>query len=164
MTGSLYPDPGAPVAPPATTTTPVVPPATTDPAVPRPAEEQSIGELLSATTRDLSTLLRQEVELANAELRESATQTGKGVGLLAGAGVAGHFTLLFLSLALWWALGQAIGLGWSAVVIALVWAVVAAALAVTGRAEMKRVRGLPDTADTISKIPNALKGHEEENR
>ena len=94
----------------------------------------------------------------------SLSQTGKGAGLLAGAGVAGHFTVLFLSLALWWALGQAIGLGWSAVVIALVWAVVAAALAVTGRAEMKRVRGLPDTADTISKIPNALKGHEEENR
>jgi len=155
MTGSVYPsDPGVPV----------VPPTTTAPAVSTTSAEPSIGELLSATTRDLSTLLRQEVELAKAELRESASQTGKGVGMLAGAGIAGHFTLLFLSLALWWAIGQAIGLGWSAVVVALIWGIVAGALAATGRAEMKRVRGLPDTADTISKIPNALKGHEEENR
>ena len=36
--------------------------------------------------------------------------------MLAGAGVAGHFVLLFLSLALWWALGYVMGPGWSAVV------------------------------------------------
>ena len=134
------------------------------PAVPTSPVEPSIGQLLSETTRDLSTLLRQEVELAKAELRESAGQTGKGAGMLAGAGVAAHFTLLFLSLGLWWALGLVMGVGWSAVVVAILWAAVAAALAVTGRAELKRVRGLPQTASTISKIPNALKGHEEENR
>ena len=80
------------------------------------AETSSLGDLLGDVTRDMSTLMRQEVELAKVELKQSATRAGKGAGMLAGAGVAGHFVLLFLSLALWWALGYVMGLGWSAVV------------------------------------------------
>ncbi|MEA3551889.1 phage holin family protein, partial [Pseudarthrobacter sp. C1] len=64
------------------------------------ADNASLGELLGDVTRDLSTLMRQEVELAKAELKQSATKAGKGSGMLAGAGVAGHFVLVFLSLAL----------------------------------------------------------------
>lgn len=143
---------------------PVLPKQSATP--PRPADpsQTSIGELLGETTRDLSTLVRQELELAKAEVKESASQTGKGAGMLAGAGVAAHFTLAFLSVALWWALGSLIGLGWSAVVVAVLWAIIAAVLAVIGKNELKRVRGMPQTASTISKIPNALKGQEEENR
>ena len=91
------------------------------------AETSSLGDLLGDVTRDMSTLMRQEVELAKVELKQSATRAGKGAGMLAGAGVAGHFVLLFLSLALWWALGYyVIGFGWSAVVVAIIWAIVAA--------------------------------------
>jgi hypothetical protein len=78
--------------------------------------------------------------------------------------VAGHFVLLFLSIALWWALGNAIGRGWSALVVAAIWAIVAAVLAAMGKSEMKKVRGLDRTADSVKKIPPALKGHEEVNR
>jgi len=73
------------------------------------AESVPLGELLSDLTRDVSTLMRQEVELAKVELKESATKAGKGAGMMAGAAWAGHLTVLFLSLALWWALGQLIG-------------------------------------------------------
>ncbi|TWD48666.1 putative superfamily III holin-X, partial [Arthrobacter sp. AG367] len=69
------------------------------------ADNASLGELLGDVTRDLSTLMRQEVELAKAELKQSTSRAGKGAGMLAGAGVGGHFVLLFLSLALMWALG-----------------------------------------------------------
>ncbi|GAP56515.1 hypothetical protein AHiyo6_30800 [Arthrobacter sp. Hiyo6] len=93
------------------------------------ADNASLGELLGDVTKDLSTLMRQEVELAKAELKQSASRAGKGSGMLAGAGVAGHFVLLFLSLALWWALGTMMGLGWSAVVVAVIWAIIAAILA-----------------------------------
>ncbi|MCU1436309.1 MAG: hypothetical protein JWR71_3034, partial [Pseudarthrobacter sp.] len=68
------------------------------------ADNTSLGDLLGEVTRDLSTLMRQEVELAKAELKESGSKAGKGGGMLAGAGVAGHFVLLFLSIALWYAL------------------------------------------------------------
>jgi hypothetical protein len=122
--------------------------------------DRSLGELISEVTSDLSTLMRQEVELAKAELQQSATRAGKGAGMLTGAAVAGHFTVLFLSIALWWALGSAIGFGWSAVVVAVIWAIIAAVLAAAGRNSLKSVRGLPRTADTVKKIPDALKGNE----
>lgn len=126
--------------------------------------ERSIGELMGDVTRDLSRLLRQEVDLAKAELRESTTQAGKGAGLLTGAGVAGFLAVLFVSIALWWGLGTVMGNAWSAVVVAVIWGIAAAVLMRTGRSELTRVRGLPKTAETMSKIPNALKGNEEENR
>ncbi|CAI3791514.1 phage holin family protein [Pseudarthrobacter sp. MM222] len=121
------------------------------------AETSSLGELLGDVTRDMSTLMRQEVELAKVELKQSATRAGKGSGMLAGAGVAGHFVLVFLSLALWWALGQWMGLGWSGVVVAIIWGIVAAVLASTGRKELKAIKGLPQTAETLQEIPPTLK-------
>lgn len=127
-------------------------------------EERSLGELMGDVTRDLSTLLRQEVELTKAEVRESGTRAGKGVGLLAGAGVGGFLTILFISISLWWGLGAYVGYAWSALIVALLWAVVAVILLQSGRKELTRIKGLPKTAETVSKIPNALKGNEEENR
>lgn len=124
------------------------------------AANESLGDLLSDVTRNLSQLLRQELELAKAELRESATKAGKGAGMLGGAGVAGHFALLFLSIAIWWGLGELIGRGWSAVIVALVYAIVAAVLAVTGRNKLREVRGMPSTVDSAKRIPEALKPEE----
>ncbi|MCC2336331.1 phage holin family protein [Cellulomonas sp. zg-Y766] len=126
-----------------------------------PDERPSLGDLIGSVTEDLSLLVRQEVELAKAELTESAKRAGKGGGLLAGSGVAGHFVLMFLSFALWW--GLPLGRAWSAVVVAVIWAVIAAVLAVRGRGELRRVKGAPRTAETMKKIPNALKGDEEAN-
>ena len=121
------------------------------------AETSSLGDLLGDVTRDMSTLMRQEVELAKVELKQSATRAGKGAGMLAGAGVAGHFVLLFLSLALWWALGELMGLGWSGVVLALIWGIVAAVLAAKGRKELNAIKGMPQTAETLQEIPPTLK-------
>ena len=121
------------------------------------ADSNSLGELLSDVTRDLSTLMRQELELAKAEAKQSATKAGKGGGMLAGAGVAGHFVLLFLSIALWYALGELMGLGWSAVVVALIWGIIAAVLASTGKKELKKIKGMPQTVETVQEIPPTLK-------
>ena len=121
------------------------------------ADNTSLGDLLGDVTRDISTLMRQEVELAKAELKQSASRAGKGGGMLAGAGVAGHFVLLFLSLALWWALGTVMGLGWSAVVLAVIWGIIAAVLAAVGRKQLNAIKGMPQTAETLQEIPPTLK-------
>lgn len=121
----------------------------------------NVGELFADISRDLSTLIRQETELAKAELRESATRAGKGAGMLGGAAMAGHFVLLFLSVTVWWGLGNEIGRAWSALVVAAVWAVIAAVLASIGRREMKQVKGIPQTTETAREIPDALRGNEE---
>ncbi|ADX71263.1 Protein of unknown function (DUF1469) [Pseudarthrobacter phenanthrenivorans Sphe3] len=121
------------------------------------ADNASLGELLGDVTRDLSTLMRQEVELAKAELKQSATKAGKGSGMLGGAGVAGHFVLVFLSLALMFALGALMPLGWAAVIVAVLWGIIAAVLAAMGRKELKQIKGLPQTGETLSEIPPTLK-------
>jgi hypothetical protein len=122
---------------------------------------RSVGELLGDITTDLSTLMRQEMDLAKAELRETADHAKAGGAMFGGAAVAGQLALLFLSLALWWALGDLIGLGWSALVVGLLWAVVAGVLAAAGRARLRRMTPVAQrTIDTTRNIPDALKGHE----
>ena len=121
------------------------------------ADNASLGELLGDVTRDLSTLMRQEVELAKAEAKQSATKAGKGAGMLAGAGVAGHFVLVFLSLGLMFALGALMPLGWGALIVAVIWGIIAAVLASIGRKELKQIKGLPQTGETLSEIPPTLK-------
>src|SRR6195952_4819726 len=135
-------------------------PADTGPPVQQTVGDRSLGDLISEVTGDLSTLMRQELELAKAELQQSAARAGKGAGMLGGAGVAGYFVLLFLSIALWWAIGSGTGLGWSALIVAVIWGIIAAVLYVMGRNSLKSVRGIPKTADTVKKIPDALKGKE----
>ena len=122
---------------------------------------RSVGELLGDITADLSTLMRQEMDLAKAELRETVDHAKAGGSMLGGAAVAGQLALVFLSLALWWALGDLIGLGWSALVVGLLWAVVAGALAAAGRARLRRMTPVAQrTIDTTKDIPDALRGHE----
>ncbi|MDJ0355614.1 phage holin family protein [Paenarthrobacter sp. PH39-S1] len=135
--------------------------------IPQTAAEQkaattSLGDLFGQVSGDISTLMRQEVELAKVEAKQSAIRAGRGAGLFAGASEAARFTLLFLSIALWWALGAYItGLGWSAVIVAVIWGIIAAVLAVKGRKEMQAIKGLPETTQTLQEIPGTLKPSEE---
>lgn len=125
------------------------------------AATTSLGDLLSEVSRDVSTLMRQELELAKAELRQSTSRAGKGAGLYAGAGVAGILTATFLSVALWWALGYLVGLAWSGLIVGMLWAVIGVVLALAGKRETDAIRGLPKTVDTLKEIPNTLKRNEE---
>jgi len=120
--------------------------------------DASIGQIMGSITSDLSTLMRQEVALAKAELKVEAAKASKAAGILGGAGVAGYLTILFLSLALWGALESVVGWGWSGLIVAALWGLVAAVLFVVGRNKMKEVNPKPEqTVDTVSEIPPALK-------
>jgi uncharacterized membrane protein YqjE len=132
-----------------------------DPGTGLPGEERpSIGELLSEVTTNLSDLIRQELELAKAELRQTTSRVGKGAGMLGGAGVAANLMLVFLSVAAWWAIGNATGRGWSGLIVAAFWALVALVLALVGRKEIRSASGIPRTTETVKRIPGALQGNE----
>ena len=126
------------------------------------ASLRSVGELLGDISTDLSTLMRQEVALAKAELKETADHAKVAGGMFAGAGVAGHLAPIFLSLALWWALGDLLdSLGWSALIVGLLWAIAAAVMAAMGRTRLRQATPVaPRTVDTAKDIPDALRGHE----
>lgn len=121
------------------------------------AASTPLGELLSDVSKDLSTLFRQEIALAKAELTESAKKAGKGAGMFGGAGLTALFALLFISIAAWWALGYLVGNAWSALIIAVIYGIIAAVLALQGRKQMKEIKGAPQTVETAKEIPDALK-------
>ena len=125
-------------------------------------DSPSIGQLFGEISKDISTLMRQEVALAKAEVTQSAKQASKGAGMFAGAAYAGHLTVLFLSFALWAGLAYLLNnWAWSALIVAVLWGIIAAVLALRGKKEMKEVQGIPRTTDTVKKIPDALHGNEE---
>jgi hypothetical protein len=127
--------------------------------------QRSVGELIGEVTSDLSTLMRQEMELAKAEIKEEAAKTGKAAGMLGGAGFAGYMVALFLSLAAWWALANGMDEAWAALIVAAVWGVAAAVLFVTGRKTMREVHPKPErTVSTLKEVPDALKGRQEATR
>jgi hypothetical protein len=118
----------------------------------------SIGEIIGEISDDLSKLFRQEMELAKAEVREEANKAGKAVGMLGGAGLAGHMVALFVTLALMFGLGNVMDLGWAALIVAVVWGVVGAALYVTGRNRLRTVSPVPrQTVETLKEDAQWLK-------
>jgi uncharacterized membrane protein YqjE len=124
----------------------------------RLSTDESVGALVSQLTTDLGELTRQELALAKAELQTEAKKAGKGAGLLGGAAVAGWMTALFLSLTVMWALDKAMDLIWAALIVAAVWAVVAAVLATTGRKELQEVNPKPDqTVESLKEDAKWLK-------
>ncbi len=141
-------------------------PTTTGTTPPSPAAQApdlgSLGEIISNISQDLSTLVRQELDLAKAEVADSASRAGKGAGLLAGAGVGAHMVLLFLSVTAWFGLDNLLHhLAWSALIVTGVWAVITAVLALMGRRQLATITGIPRTVETAKKVPDALKGNED---
>ena len=120
------------------------------------ARTESLGEMFASFSGNLSTLVRQEIQLARAEATVEAKQAGRGAGLLAGAAVAAVLVLLFLSMALMWALGSVMHLGWAALIVAVLWGIAAAVLAVTGKKHLDRLKGLRQTQETVQEIPPTL--------
>jgi len=126
--------------------------------VPETEEEPSIGRIVSQLTSDVGTLTRQELALAKAELREEAKQAGKGAGMLGGAAFAGWMLALFVSLTAMWALAEVMHLAWAALIVAAVWAVVAAVLAASGRKALRDVNPKPEqTVETLKEDAQWLK-------
>jgi hypothetical protein len=120
--------------------------------------DESIGELVSQLTTDVGTLTRQELALAKTELQAEAKKAGKGAGMLGGAAFAGWMMALFLSLTVMWALDKAMDLIWAALIVAGIWAVVAAVLAMAGRKELHQVSPKPDqTVESLKEDAKWLK-------
>ena len=120
----------------------------TDPS--RPVDDRSLGEIVSDVATDLSTLVRQELDLAKTEVKQEATRAGKGAGMLAGAGVAGHLGLIFLSACLMFVLDNWMPIEVAALITATLWLVVAAVLGLSGKKTLSQTNpALPVTQRSL---------------
>jgi hypothetical protein len=125
----------------------------------RDVTSASVGELLAEVTQDLSTLMRQELALAKAEVKEEGVKAAKAGGMLGAAGFAGYMVLLFASIAAWWGLAEVMAPGWAALIVTAIWAVIGAVLFAVGRQRMREVNPKPErTVETVSEVPGTLKG------
>jgi len=119
----------------------------------------SVGDLVGFITKDLSTLMRQELDLARAEIKQEAIKSGKAAGMYGAAGFAGYMVLLFASIALWWGLANVMDQGWAALIVTGVWAVIGAVAYSAGRRQARQIHPKPElTVETVKEIPDALKG------
>ena len=119
-------------------------------AAPGPAGAESLGDLIGEITSDLSRLVRDEIDLAKAEIKQEAGKAGRASGMLAGAGYAGHLVLVLASLTLVLALGNVMDPAWAALIVTVLWAVVGAVLYSTGRKRLRDVRLRPEqTMETL---------------
>jgi len=100
--------------------------------------EQPIGELLKQLSQETTTLVRQELELAKAEMAEKGKKAGKGAGMFGGAGVVGFLALGALTAALILALDTGMKAWLAALIVGVVYAVIAGVLALTGKKEVQQ--------------------------
>ncbi|OKK21916.1 hypothetical protein AMK16_01285 [Streptomyces sp. CB00455] len=124
------------------------------PAAPAPppatAAEPSLGDLIGEISQDLSQLVRDEIELAKAEIKQESAKAGKAVGMLGGAGYAGHVVLLFGSLTVVFALANVMDPAWAALIVTALWAVVGGVLYTKGRERLRAVNLKPEqTVETL---------------
>lgn len=111
--------------------------------------DKSLGELVSAATADLSLLVHQEISLAKAEIKRDVTAAGKGAGLFGGAGFTGLLALLFLSIALAFALGSFTTLGVGFLLVGVLYLLAAIVLALTGKKKISQVGPPEQTIKTV---------------
>ncbi len=115
------------------------------------SDERSLGELLGDIADNFTTLVKQELDLAKTEAKQEAAKAGKGAGLLGGAGVTGHLALLFASLALMFLLDTWMHTALAALIVTVLWAIVAAVLGARGRKELQELNPKLETTQRTIK-------------
>ena len=114
------------------------------------ARERPLGELVKDLAGQTSTLVRQEIQLAQAELTSKGKQAGRGAGMLAAAAVAGLLALIALTVCLIVALDSALPLWLAALIVTLLWGVIGAVLATRGRKDLQQATPpVPQTVETV---------------
>jgi hypothetical protein len=115
--------------------------------------DASLGELVATATRDLSSLMHQEVELAKVEIKRDLAAAGKGAGMFGGAGFAGMFALIFLSISAAYGLASLdspdIPLGCAFFAVGAFYLVVAGVLALKGKRSLAKVGPPQKTIETL---------------
>ncbi|QBR92626.1 phage holin family protein [Nocardioides euryhalodurans] len=130
---------------------------------PEPVRETdpTIGRLVADASRDLSSLVSQEIQLAKSELKVSVKAGGLGIGLFAAAAFLLVLAVIMLSVAIAYFInwnGEGLDLHWAFLIVFAFYVLVAALLVFLGVRKVKRVRGPERAIQQGREIPRALKG------
>ena len=122
------------------------------------AEEPSVGTLVQSAMADISTLVRNEVELAKAEVGKSAKKAGIGVGAFGAAGVVLAFSGFFFGIAFaefltWLGIERWI----SYLIVWFLLVLIAGIAALFGRGQLKKIEKPERTLETLGELPEVLR-------
>jgi len=121
-------------------------------------EEKSLGDLFSELATETSTLVRQEVALAQTELTQKATRVGKNVGYLAVGGFVVYAAVLAVLAGVIMLIGLVIPVWLSAIIVGLVVGGIGYFMVASALAEIRRTDPVPrDTVETIKEDAQWLK-------
>jgi uncharacterized membrane protein YqjE len=113
--------------------------------------DRGTGDLVKELSQQVTTLVRQEIDLAKAEVGEKGKKAGVGAGLLGGAGVAGLLALGSLTAFLILTLDGVMPNWAAALIVTALWGAVAGFLALRGRDKVQEV-GSPAPEKTIETL------------
>ena len=117
---------------------------------PADLRDRSVGELLKELSTETATLVRKEMELARSELQEQGKRAGMGAGLLGGAGVVALLALGSLTATVIALLDKAMDTWLAALIVTVIWGIVAAVLALQGRNKLQEATPpAPQTVETV---------------
>lgn len=121
-------------------------------------DDRSLGELFSDLTREMSTLVRQEVALAKTEMTEKVSYVGKNAAMLVVGGALVYAAVLALIATCIIALANALPWWLAALIVAVVVAIVGGVLAWLGVENLKKAQLAPTkTVDTIKEDATWIK-------
>jgi len=135
----------------------------TEPVTATPASdsEPTIGKLVSDASRDISSLVSKEIQLAKSELKVSLKAGGTGVGLFAAAGFLAVLAIIMLSVAIAYLIhwnGHGLALHWAFLIVFGFYLLLAGLLVFIGVRKVKQVRAPEKAIAQGKEIPRALKG------
>ncbi|MFD3697930.1 phage holin family protein [Streptomyces sp. NPDC058646] len=113
--------------------------------------QESVGDLVSRASQQISELVREEMQLARAEMTEKGKRFGVGGGLFGGSGLFGILAAQALVGAVIAALALLLPVWASALIIAAVLAAIAAGMAVAGKKQIAKA-GTPAPEQAIDSV------------
>ena len=123
--------------------------------------DPTIGRLVTDASRDISTLISKEIQLAKSELKVSVKAGGIGAGLFAAAGFLGVLAVIMLSVAVAYFIhwnGSGLSLHWAFLIVFGAYVALAGLLVLVGVKKVKQVRAPEKAISQGKQIPSALKG------
>ena len=123
--------------------------------------DPTIGRLVTDASRDISTLISKEIQLAKSELKVSVKAGGIGVGLFAAAGFLGVLAVIMLSVAIAYFIhwnGSGLSLHWAFLIVFGAYVALAGLQVLIGVKKVKQVRAPEKAISQGKQIPSALKG------
>ncbi len=117
----------------------------------QPRDQRSLGDLFTELANETSTLVRQEIQLARAEMTQKASSAGRDAGMIGAGGALAYAGLLAIIAAVIIGLGQLIPMWLSALIVGLVILVIAYLLVRRGLDGLKNLNPLPEqTIETLN--------------